>query len=126
MDQPKGGAMDEIDELAYRVFEAFEGMPELRLEWLMVPEEPRRGSTLEMEVAATENFRGGRGLLSEVRADVAVLVEDVRGLTTEELGLFFYEELVERGGYGRAVVQARVVEAASKRGGLSSEGARRN
>jgi hypothetical protein len=108
------GPMDEVDRLAYRILDAFEDIPELRLEWLMVPDEPKGGSVLEMEVAATGTFFVARGI--EVRAEVAVPLEDVRALTTEELRRFFARELLERGGYGRAVAEARVIGEAVKRG----------
>jgi hypothetical protein len=61
--------MDDMDRLAYRVLEAFEGIPELRLEWLILPDEPGHASELEMEVAASENFFGNR-----VSAEVCVSV----------------------------------------------------
>jgi hypothetical protein len=106
--------MDEVDRLAHKVLDAFDDIPELRLEWLIVPDAPRRGSVLEMEVAATETSFASRGI--EVRAKVAVPLEDVRALTTNELRRFFARELLERGGYGRAVAEARVIGEAATRG----------
>ncbi|MDP9478252.1 MAG: hypothetical protein M3R38_21665 [Actinomycetota bacterium] len=111
-----------MDRLAYRVPEAFEGIPELRPEWLMVPDEPRRGSVLEMEVAASETFFGNR-----VSAEVRVPLRDLlRHLSTEQLGRFFAREIVKRGYYGRAVAQARVFGAAAERGAPTLKEAERN
>lgn len=72
--------MDEADRLAWRVLDAFERIPQLKIEWLIVPDEPQPGSVLEMEVAATESYFG-----NEVRADVVVPVEEVWDLSAEEL-----------------------------------------
>ncbi|MDP9479115.1 MAG: hypothetical protein M3R38_26125 [Actinomycetota bacterium] len=103
--------MDEVNRLAYRVLEAFESIPELRLEWLILPDEPGHSSEFEMEVAASETFFGNR-----VSAEVRVPVRDLRDLSTEQLRRFFARELVERGGYGRAVAEARVIGEAATRG----------
>ena len=120
--------MDEIDRLAYRVLDAFEGIAELRLEWLIVPDDPGDGSMLKMEVVvASEIFHAGQRLELEVRAEVTVALEDVRYLGTEQLRQFFSCELIERGGYSQAVAQARVIARAAERGGVpSSQDARRN
>lgn len=129
--------MDEIDRLAYRVLDAFEGIAELRFEWLIVPDEPDDGSMLKMEVVASEIFHAGKSLdqgldqglgqTLEVRAKVAVAVEDVRCLSTEQLRQFFSWELVECGGYSQAVAEAKTIAWAAERGGVPSpQEAKRN
>lgn len=121
--------MDEIDRLAYRVLDAFEGIAELRLEWLIVPDDPDDGSMLKMEVVASEIFHAGKSLdrdldqsldqglgqTLEMRAKVAVAVEDVRCLSTEQLRRFFSWELVECGGYSQAVAEAKTIAWAAER-----------
>ncbi len=132
--------MDEIDRLAYRVLDAFERIAELRLEWLIVPDELEDRSILKMEVVTSEIFHAGKsvdrgfnqrleqglGHSLEVRAEVTVAVEDVRYLDTEELRRFFSCELIERGGYGRAVTEAKVLAEAAERSVPSPEDAERN
>ncbi|MDP9486978.1 MAG: hypothetical protein M3Q49_14540 [Actinomycetota bacterium] len=113
--------MDDMDRLAYKVLEAFEGIPELRLEWLILPDVPGHGSEFEMEVAASETYFGNR-----VSAEVRVPVRDLRDLNTEQLRRFFARELVKRGGYARAVVEARIVGTAAERGVPSPDDAERN
>lgn len=125
--------MGEIDRLAYRVLDAFEGIAKLRLEWLIVPNEPEDGSMLKMEVVASETFHAGRsrdpglGQSLEVRAEVTVAVEDVHYLGTEQLRRLFCRELIEYGGYSQAVAEAKVIVEAAERGGMPSpEDAQRN
>ena len=129
--------MDEIDRLAYRVLDAFEGIAELRLEWLIVPDDHDDGSMLKMEVVASEIFHAGKSLdqgldqglgqTLEVRAKVAVAVEDVPCLSTEQLRQFFSWELVECGGYSQAVAEAKTIAWAAERGGVPSpQEAKRN
>lgn len=95
------GPMDEVDRLAGKILDAVEDIPQLRLKRLMVPDERRRGSLLEMEVAATGTSFASRGI--EVGA------ETVRDSATNEPRRFLAHALLERGGYGRAVAEARVI-----------------
>ena len=109
------GPMDEVDRLADKILDAFEDIPQLRLKRLMVPDERRRGSIREMEVAATGTSFASRGI--EVRAEFTVPVEDIRDSTINELGRFFaLDQLVERDVYGCAVAEVRVIGETATRG----------
>ena len=60
------GPMDEAARLADGILDAYEDIPQLRLKRPTVPDERRRGSILEMEVAATKAYFASRGIEARI------------------------------------------------------------
>lgn len=114
--------MDETDRLARRVVGAFQNIPELDLEWILVPEDLRQpGVTLEMEVKAAGEFP-----VFEVSGKLCAPVDLLDGKSEEDLRLLFREELLLCNEFRRAVTEARVLTEAARDGEPSPEEARRN